>query len=614
MRRALAGILGVGTLLLAAGLFVAPRVQASAYGESHYGVCKFERRCPPKHTVVETKSGLEVAINLTDGQQIPKGEYEVKVTPLNGEGRSFERVEFYLDGALLSTFYPDSTGTATWLWDTNRHHGAKVKVIVYDTDGTTVTREFTVRITDQPAGSEGLAPVGGAGTGARGQAEEGFIGQVLAFLEATIRAIPTPVAISLPYLLLVVLLLIILLLYAQSRREAAELERRMAALKRARQLAEEKDGFVQLASHYLRTPLTLIRGGVDLLGESQVPADSALLGSLGAAVGSFGAATERILGGMASDPRLKDIPAAAQTGASLRVWAAPQFWAPVLGIGLVLAFLDYLLMRAGKLDGSFIFVATHIGLYLALVIALYNVVRWRHLRAQDRRRTELQESQQAAIDEARNNLIREASATLAQNLEAMQLLVVKAPDGQGKKFMQEGCTRIAEVLKRFRATATVIPPVTAMPLVRFTLGTLLAQAERQVTEAAATKQVAITAITPDIALASPQPSWLVQILASVLDNAIAYSPAGSPVEVGGTVKDGIAMLYVRDHGQGIPAQKLAELFQPFSRAEGAMAFDHPGIGLSLYLDRLLITNLGGHMQIDSAPGSGTTVHVVFPVR
>lgn len=608
MRQLVAGIIGVSAFLLAASLFVAPDISASSYGESTYGICKFERRCPPKNTVAETKSGLQVAVNLVEGQEIPRGEYEVKVTPLNGDGRSFAYVEFYLDDTLISTFYPDFTGTATWLWDTNRYAGSRVKVVIYDTDGSALTQQFTVRILEpgqQPGDPSGLPSTAG------GQGQQGPIEQFLSFLEASVRAIPTPLALSIPLLLLGVMLVIILLLYAQSRREAAEIRRQQQALARARQLAEEKDGFIELVSHYLRTPVTLIRGGVEYANGAQPPGGAAALAQ---AVDAFGDSIERLIGGIAHDPRLADIPSVPDVGKPPSVWTAPRFWVPVASIGLVLAGMDYILLRAGKLDGSFVALATQIGLYAASVIALYAVLRRRQLQAREKARTQLQETQQAAIDEARNQLIRDAAETLALKLDGIRSAMAPVPKGQGKAFMTEGYLRIAEVLRRFRATATVMPPVTSMPFVPFTLGSLVSQAESRVAQAAAEKRIAIVGGTNDIALASPQPSWLVQIVASVLDNAIAYSPEDSRIKIGGEVRQGTAALYVRDQGEGIPEAKLSELFQPFSKVEGAMKFDHPGIGLSLYLDRLLITNLGGSMRVESTPGAGTTVHIVFPVR
>jgi|GEM_PF-3416369 len=98
-------------------------------------------------TVVETPSGLEVAINLADGQVIPKTGYNITITPLNGQGRTFDKAEIYLDGKLIYTGTPDATtGTLKWFWDTAQYPASKVKIIVYGPGAGTTTKEFSVTI------------------------------------------------------------------------------------------------------------------------------------------------------------------------------------------------------------------------------------------------------------------------------------------------------------------------------------------------------------------------------------------------------------------------------------------------------------------------------------
>jgi LPXTG-motif cell wall-anchored protein len=100
-------------------------------------------------TVVQTDSGLQVAINLSDGQVIPNTGYYITITPLNGQGKSFDRAEIYLDGKLAYSGTPDSTGTLKWLWDTATTSASKVKIIVYGPGDGTTTHEFSVSV--QPA-------------------------------------------------------------------------------------------------------------------------------------------------------------------------------------------------------------------------------------------------------------------------------------------------------------------------------------------------------------------------------------------------------------------------------------------------------------------------------
>jgi signal transduction histidine kinase len=115
----------------------------------------------------------------------------------------------------------------------------------------------------------------------------------------------------------------------------------------------------------------------------------------------------------------------------------------------------------------------------------------------------------------------------------------------------------------------------------------------------------------DVAFACQHPAWLTKVLASVLDNAVAYSKGPSRVIVAGTAGNP-AVITVQDSGRGIAPQQLAQLFQPFYKAEGALNFDHEGAGLSLFVDRLVMHYLGGEISIESQVGRGSRVSLRFP--
>jgi hypothetical protein len=109
-------------------------------------------------TVVETESGLEVAINLSDGQAIPSTGYYITITPLNGQGKSFDKAEIYLNGVLAYSGAPDSTGTLKWLWDTTANPATKVKIVVYGPGSGVTTKEFSVTVSPVESSSNTQAP------------------------------------------------------------------------------------------------------------------------------------------------------------------------------------------------------------------------------------------------------------------------------------------------------------------------------------------------------------------------------------------------------------------------------------------------------------------------
>jgi len=103
-----------------------------------------------------------------------------------------------------------------------------------------------------------------------------------------------------------------------------------------------------------------------------------------------------------------------------------------------------------------------------------------------------------------------------------------------------------------------------------------------------------------------------QVLANLVSNAIKYNRRGGQVTVsaGHGERDGQAWMEIRDSGQGIPAARLPQLFEPFNRL-GAEAAGIPGTGLGLSIVRQIVESLGGTVVVDSEAGVGTRVRVTM---
>jgi PAS domain S-box-containing protein len=104
---------------------------------------------------------------------------------------------------------------------------------------------------------------------------------------------------------------------------------------------------------------------------------------------------------------------------------------------------------------------------------------------------------------------------------------------------------------------------------------------------------------------------LEHIVANLLSNAIKYSGDSRRVEVAIALDgDGVA-LSVRDHGIGIPADELPQLFTRFFRASTAKGV--PGTGIGLNLVRELVQRHDGRITVESTVGAGTRFTVVLPL-
>jgi|GEM_PF-1357578 len=107
---------------------------------------------------------------------------------------------------------------------------------------------------------------------------------------------------------------------------------------------------------------------------------------------------------------------------------------------------------------------------------------------------------------------------------------------------------------------------------------------------------------------------LERVIASLLDNAIKYSPEGGEIAIGVTRGSADLLLQIKDSGIGIPAEDLGRIFKPFGRAGNASRLNLPGLGLGLYVCRQIVAAHGGWLWAESpGEGRGTTLFVRLPL-
>ena len=107
---------------------------------------------------------------------------------------------------------------------------------------------------------------------------------------------------------------------------------------------------------------------------------------------------------------------------------------------------------------------------------------------------------------------------------------------------------------------------------------------------------------------------LEQVLQNLIQNAIKYSPAGGPVHVVVERRGGRACVSIVDRGIGIPESALSNLFQRFYRAANVEEQQISGMGIGLYVVKEIVTLHGGHVEVESIEGNGSTFTVCLPLE
>ncbi len=105
---------------------------------------------------------------------------------------------------------------------------------------------------------------------------------------------------------------------------------------------------------------------------------------------------------------------------------------------------------------------------------------------------------------------------------------------------------------------------------------------------------------------------LAQLLNNLIANALKYGRAGAPVRVRIEEAGAMVRLAVIDEGDGIPAEHLPRLTERFYRVDPGRSRAVGGTGLGLAIVKHIVARHRGRLDIDSAPGRGTTVSVELP--
>jgi signal transduction histidine kinase len=105
-------------------------------------------------------------------------------------------------------------------------------------------------------------------------------------------------------------------------------------------------------------------------------------------------------------------------------------------------------------------------------------------------------------------------------------------------------------------------------------------------------------------------SRLERILLNLLTNAFKYSPEEAPVHLQAYQLGDEIVIAVADHGDGIAPEDIPHLFERFYRAKARKA---EGIGLGLYITKLLVEAHGGRVWIESEVGKGSVFRLTLPL-
>lgn len=111
------------------------------------------------------------------------------------------------------------------------------------------------------------------------------------------------------------------------------------------------------------------------------------------------------------------------------------------------------------------------------------------------------------------------------------------------------------------------------------------------------------------------PRRLDQVLGNLISNAMKFTEDGGEIEVGAAPAQAAwVQVWVRDNGEGIPADELSQLFEKYRQGNNVKNSKHKGTGLGLVICKMIVEAHGGKIRVDSQEGKGSTFSFSLPLN
>ena len=183
----------------------------------------------------------------------------------------------------------------------------------------------------------------------------------------------------------------------------------------------------------------------------------------------------------------------------------------------------------------------------------------------------------------------------------------------GGKILRES-TRLGQLVTELIALSRLQGAERLPDLNVVEVDAVVREALGRTTLSAESAEITITTDAASSLLIEGDRTLLVTALSNLLENAVAYSPAGSPVSISRRLADGMVEIAVTDRGTGIPEEEQTRVFERFYRADKARSRATGGTGLGLAIVKHVAANHGGSVGLWSRPGTGSTFTLRIPAH
>ncbi|HAC56350.1 TPA: hypothetical protein DCF80_02515 [Candidatus Saccharibacteria bacterium] len=413
--------------------------------------------------------------------------------------------------------------------------------------------------------------------------------------QEALRAMPPIVARTFPYFTFAILAISAAIMGWQSGREILAARRMTRAAKREHDIAAEKDNFIHLASHYFKSPLMAMNAAAG----SSSKRLTTLLKDLETDI-------DRIVSDIDSNSALSGIKAPEKPRfGHLDFISSSFFWLPV-ATALVIAWTsNFFLGVVGNVEiGTFNLIA-QAGVFIASALFFYSSVRTHHIKLEERDYREQVLAYEEALDHARNEFIENSVLVLTNRLEQLDALRDSVPHEKSRAFAR-GFDDMRELLHKFKLLSEIETGVTGASE-KFDLRASVDELVRFYLPRLDEKNLRVVVDIPSSTI-NQRRSLFDFVLGSLIDNAIKFAERGGTITISAVPHEHSLTVQVSDSA-------TTAVDNGHKRTQKApMRFTYDGLGLSLFLDRIIMDSLGGSLSLSNAGSHQSTINITVPKK
>jgi signal transduction histidine kinase len=233
-------------------------------------------------------------------------------------------------------------------------------------------------------------------------------------------------------------------------------------------------------------------------------------------------------------------------------------------------------------------------------------------------------SRQIRLTRLKNNLIASVSHELKTPLSSMRVLVDTLLEGRYRDEQQvreyldlisKENLRLSRLIDNFLAFSRMERNKRTFEFKPVVPGEIISEACASVRERfEANGHILNIEVEPDLPMIHADRDALATVLINLLDNAYKYSGEDKRVTIRAFSESGSVFFRVEDNGIGIPRRALRRIFERFYQVDQSLSRSAGGCGLGLSIVKFIVNAHGGHINVESRVGKGSTFTVKIPAR